>query len=195
MAISLRLIISQRHMRHCPEVIIETGYWWSPISIRPDIPIKHFIGNSRSPRLHENKNHLELDSNHCNLRHLHPFSRFFSVSPFPHQPVGCVWKCCVPLNPMVFMIVIPIKWLFHWEYTQHFQLPTHINQLFSHYTQHFQLPTHIKQLFVRHSPQEAAGLAQRGHERGSLASSLERLAGRTTRRAVWRLVRNDFHQD
>ena len=27
----------------------------------------------------------------------------------------------VPLNPMVLMIIIPIKWLFHWEYTQHFQ--------------------------------------------------------------------------
>ena len=27
----------------------------------------------------------------------------------------------VPLNPMVFMIIIHIKWLFHWEYTQHFQ--------------------------------------------------------------------------
>ena len=23
----------------------------------------------------------------------------------------------VPLNPMVFLIIIPIKWLFHWEYT------------------------------------------------------------------------------
>ena len=34
---------------------------------------------------------------------------------------GCVWKCCVPLNPMVFLIIVPIKWLFHWEYTQHFQ--------------------------------------------------------------------------
>ena len=22
----------------------------------------------------------------------------------------------VPLNPMVFMIIIPIKWIFHWEY-------------------------------------------------------------------------------
>ena len=22
-----------------------------------------------------------------------------------------------PLNPMVFLIIIPIKWLFHWEYT------------------------------------------------------------------------------
>ena len=24
---------------------------------------------------------------------------------------------CTPINPMVFMIIIPIKWLFHWEYT------------------------------------------------------------------------------
>ena len=31
--------------------------------------------------------------------------------------IGCVWKCCVPLNPMVLLIIIPIKWLFHWEYT------------------------------------------------------------------------------
>ena len=27
----------------------------------------------------------------------------------------------VRLNPMVLLILIPIKWLFHWEYTQHFQ--------------------------------------------------------------------------
>ena len=27
----------------------------------------------------------------------------------------------VPLNPMILLIIIPIKWLFHWEYTQHFQ--------------------------------------------------------------------------
>ena len=24
---------------------------------------------------------------------------------------GCVWKCCVPLNPMVLLIIIPMKWL------------------------------------------------------------------------------------
>ena len=24
----------------------------------------------------------------------------------------------VPLHPMVLLIIIPIKWLFHWEYTQ-----------------------------------------------------------------------------
>ena len=29
----------------------------------------------------------------------------------------CVWKWLVPLNPMVLLIIIPIKWLFHWEYT------------------------------------------------------------------------------
>ena len=34
----------------------------------------------------------------------------------------------VPLNPMVLLIIIPIKWLFHWEYTQHFQ-----TNPFSHY--------------------------------------------------------------
>jgi hypothetical protein len=32
-------------------------------------------------------------------------------------PYGCVWKCRVPLNPMVLLIIIPIKWLFHCEYT------------------------------------------------------------------------------
>ena len=30
-------------------------------------------------------------------------------------PYGCVWKCRVPLNPMVLLIIIPIKWLFHWN--------------------------------------------------------------------------------
>ena len=24
-----------------------------------------------------------------------------------HYPYGCVWKCCVPLNPMVLLIIIP----------------------------------------------------------------------------------------
>ena len=33
------------------------------------------------------------------------------------QLYGCVWKCCVPLNPVWLTIIIPIKWLFHWEYT------------------------------------------------------------------------------
>ena len=42
------------------------------------------------------------------------------------------WVChsmsenSAPLNPMVLLIIIPIKWLFHWEYTQHFQTdPNH----------------------------------------------------------------------
>ena len=25
------------------------------------------------------------------------------------NPLGCVWKCCVPLNPMVLLIIIPMK--------------------------------------------------------------------------------------
>ena len=32
-----------------------------------------------------------------------------------------IWVClkmlCTPKNPMVLLIIIPIKWLFHWEYT------------------------------------------------------------------------------
>ena len=45
-----------------------------------------------------------------------------------HKPaifLGIVYmgvsETSVPLNPMVLLIIIPIKWLFHWEYTQHFQ--------------------------------------------------------------------------
>ena len=33
----------------------------------------------------------------------------------------------VPLNPMVLLIIIPIKWLFHWEYTQHFQTNPYVH--------------------------------------------------------------------
>ena len=32
-------------------------------------------------------------------------------------PSGCVWKCRVPHCTQWLMIIIPIKWLFHWEYT------------------------------------------------------------------------------
>ena len=43
---------------------------------------------------------------------------------------GCVgtWVClkmlCTPLYPMVLLIIIPIKWLFHWEYTLFPDKPT-----------------------------------------------------------------------
>ena len=54
------------------------------------------------------------------------FHSAFGGSPLTH---GCVWKWLVPLNPMVLLIIIPIypyeKWLFHWEYTQHFQTNPH----------------------------------------------------------------------
>ena len=58
------------------------------------------------------------------------------VSPFPMFQAIWFWtwlseaasfwdmgvsENSVPLNPMVLLIIIPIKWLFHWEYTQHFQ--------------------------------------------------------------------------
>jgi hypothetical protein len=37
----------------------------------------------------------------------------------PH--VGVSENVVYPIYPMVLLIIIPIKWLFHWEYTQHFQ--------------------------------------------------------------------------
>ena len=52
---------------------------------------------------------------HGNMRHIWKIK-----PPIPvwasKKKYGCVWKCCVPLNPMVLLIIIPIKWLFHWEY-------------------------------------------------------------------------------
>ena len=42
------------------------------------------------------------------------FSRLVSIRVFPD---GFVWKWLVPLNPVVLLIIIPIQWLFHWEYT------------------------------------------------------------------------------
>ena len=49
------------------------------------------------------------------------------------HPTGCVWKCCVPHCTQWFCwslsLYIPIKWLFHWEYTQHFQTnPTGVDR-------------------------------------------------------------------
>ena len=39
--------------------------------------------------------------------------------------LGTIWVClkmlAQPLHPMVLLIIIPSKWLLHWEYTQHFQ--------------------------------------------------------------------------
>ena len=43
---------------------------------------------------------------------------YFSLFPY-----GFVWKCCVPLNPMVLLIIIPTKWLFHWGYTPFSDIP------------------------------------------------------------------------
>ena len=48
------------------------------------------------------------------------FSRHVTSSQLYCQDLG-VSENSVPLNPMVLLIIIPIKWLFHWEYTQHFQ--------------------------------------------------------------------------
>ena len=48
---------------------------------------------------------------------------FLALTEIPQWPVRYLGlsENSVPLNPMVLLIIIPIKWLFHWEYTQHFQ--------------------------------------------------------------------------
>ena len=50
----------------------------------------------------------------------HAMTKPTDDNDFQLWPNGFVWKCCVPLHPMVLLIIIPTKWLFHWGYT-HFQ--------------------------------------------------------------------------
>ena len=38
--------------------------------------------------------------------------------------VGCVWKWLVPRKTQWLMIMIPTKWLFHWEYTLFSDIPS-----------------------------------------------------------------------
>ena len=38
----------------------------------------------------------------------------------------------VPLNPMVLLIIIPIKWLFHWEYTLFSDKPISLTWMKAH---------------------------------------------------------------
>ena len=57
-----------------------------------------------------------------NLWHVHQLDSLgASGLGFNHQQGLGLSENSVPLNPMVLLIIIPIKWLFHWEYTQHFQ--------------------------------------------------------------------------
>ena len=47
----------------------------------------------------------------------------------------CLKMLCTPINPMVLLIIIPIKWLFHWGYTLFSDTPWKSNStdpLFSH---------------------------------------------------------------
>ena len=55
---------------------------------------------------------------------------------------GCVWKCCVPLNPMVLLIIIPLKWLFHWEYTLFSDKPISENGMVHQFHFTFSSSTH-----------------------------------------------------
>ena len=48
-----------------------------------------------------------------------------------HQEVGHMLGCLKIVYPYTqwLMIIIPIKWLFHWEYTQHFQTNPHVGSI------------------------------------------------------------------
>ena len=45
------------------------------------------------------------------------------IAEWPKISGGFVWKCRVPLHPMVLLIIIPTKWLFHWGYTPFSDIP------------------------------------------------------------------------
>ena len=68
------------------------------------------------------ENRKNLINLRCSVWYAEYFSHFFHqfFPSFFHRHLG-VSENSVPLNPMVLLIIIPIKWLFHWEYTQHFQ--------------------------------------------------------------------------
>ena len=43
------------------------------------------------------------------------------VLPFGKLIWVCLKMVSTPLYPMVLLIIIPMKWLFHWEYIPYFQ--------------------------------------------------------------------------
>ena len=51
-------------------------------------------------------------------------SRFGMGSECQHQKIWvCLKMSCTPLYPMVLLIIIPTKWLFHWGYTPFSDIP------------------------------------------------------------------------
>ena len=64
------------------------------------------------------------------LYHLHYIC---IISWFHHIIMTCndsIWVCLkivYPIVPMVLLIIIPFKWLFHWESTQHFQTNPYVD--------------------------------------------------------------------
>ena len=62
----------------------------------------------------------------CHI-HVYPYQHIQPTSRVRGLPIRLSFKWfqlsqpvsenSVPLNPMVLLIIIPIKWLFHWEYT------------------------------------------------------------------------------
>ena len=59
----------------------------------------------------------------CNMKHVHTCTMY----NVPHLGVS---ENSVPLNPMVLLIITPIKWLFHWEYNLFSDKPIFVQREF-----------------------------------------------------------------
>ena len=66
------------------------------------------------------------DISHIKPCWCHWCSRLFGLHQFDNR---CVWKCCVPLNPMVLLIIIPQKNGYNWEYTLFSDKPNNIEAI------------------------------------------------------------------
>ena len=91
-----------------------TGWWFQPLWKKKHSQLGNLVPNWLESHKTCSKT-TKQKRNMVMVRYLLVF--LDSCSP-SHMGVS---ENSVPLNPMVLLIIIPIKWLFHWEYTQHFQ--------------------------------------------------------------------------
>ena len=82
--------------------------WWLGVALwlrKPLHLLRHHHHHHHEKHHHEHEKHHHHEKHHDKDHH-HPIPSHLGVS-----------ENSVPLNPMVLLIIIPIKWLFHWEYT------------------------------------------------------------------------------
>ena len=101
------------------------SYWWYIVCMNL-YPSKSSLCAMLRPLLTKSP---IMDETGCAMVILLPWCDFplpDVTSPYRRRAMGMMWlfppdvgvsENSVPLNPMVLLIIIPIKWLFHWEYT------------------------------------------------------------------------------